>query len=445
MLRRLFVFMALFVPSAASAQVPQLTPLPCADLKWEYADPAFQPLTGAKAFFGRYDGGVYRIEVPDNWNGELILWAHGNRPDTGAQGGIVQAEFPGSNGSAAPGIPSTAGSPRLRQHWIGGGFAWAASSYRCNGSIAGIGLLDTLALRDLFAKVSPTRSPSRLYLVGQSMGGGITVRALHLLPNTFAGGLAMCSVVVPEQWDQWVATTAAAEALTGVRLGADTFDADLARMRTILGPLESLTSKGRQLASVQIALSGGPRPFAMEGLAARYYANIEDGAGRRNLQATRAATNVNTRYTLDERLGLTAAELNRIVQRKEADAALRSGTSPYFEVSVMDGRIHAPLMTLHGTGDLQVPISGQRMLRELVDKAGNSRQLVQRIMRIPGHCRFSDEEQIQAFDDLVTWVRTGKTPEGDDVLADLRDAGRRFTNPVRPGDPGTLAVTAATP
>ena len=53
-------------------------------------------------------------------------------------------------------------------------------------------------------------------------------------------------------------------------------------------------------------------------------------------------------------------------------------------------------------------------------------------MRIPGHRRFSDEEQIQAFDDLFKWVKEGKRPEGDDVMADLRDAGRKFTNPLRP-------------
>ena len=27
--------------------------------------------------FGQYEGGVYKIEIPDNWNGELVLYAHG--------------------------------------------------------------------------------------------------------------------------------------------------------------------------------------------------------------------------------------------------------------------------------------------------------------------------------------------------------------------------------
>jgi hypothetical protein len=75
--------------------------------------------------------------------------------------------------------------------------------------------------------------------------------------------------------------------------------------------------------------------------------------------------------------------------------------------------------------------------------AGTQDLLVQRIMKIPGHCQFSEQEQTAAFDDLVKWVREGQRPEGDDVMADLRDAGRKFTNPLRPGDPGTVNVLPA--
>jgi hypothetical protein len=212
-------------------------------------------------------------------------------------------------------------------------------------------------------------------------------------------------------------------------------------VREVFGTPDHYTQKGRQLASVQISISGGPRPFALEGLAARFEPNIRDGAA--STPAYRAASNREVSYTLDERLGLSAAVLNKQVPRKAGDAVLRGPNSPYVETSAFDGKIQRPVLTLHGTGDFQVPISGERVLRRVVDRAGKRELLVQRIMRIPGHCRFSDEEQIQAFDDLFKWVKEGKRPEGDDVMADLHDAGRRFTNPLRPGDPGTLAVTVA--
>jgi hypothetical protein len=53
----------------------------------------------------------------------------------------------------------------------------------------------------------------------------------------------------------------------------------------------------------------------------------------------------------------------------------------------------------------------------------------------------------KAFDDLVAWVKTGQKPQGDDVDADLANAGMTFTSPLRPNDPGgrTVAATEGKP
>ena len=72
-----------------------------------------------------------------------------------------------------------------------------------------------------------------------------------------------------------------------------------------------------------------------------------------------------------------------------------------------------------------------------------SEHLVQRLMRSAGHCTFSAQEQIAAFDDLAKWVRQGVRPEGDEVLGDLTNAGLKFTQPLRSGDPGTSAMASA--
>src|SRR5512133_1352148 len=94
---------------------PGITPAPCPDQRWEESDATFAALPGAKAFFGHYDGGAYRIEIPDNWNGELVLWAHGYVANAGAQGSRLRV--------APPGVGQ--GSP-FREHLITHGFAWAA-------------------------------------------------------------------------------------------------------------------------------------------------------------------------------------------------------------------------------------------------------------------------------------------------------------------------------
>jgi pimeloyl-ACP methyl ester carboxylesterase len=407
---------------------PGLTPVACPVQEWEMPDAPLEALPGARAFAGRYEGGLYQIEIPDKWNGELMLSAHGFVSNAGTNGSRLRVN-----------------PPAIRQHVIDQGFAWAASSYRCNGYVPGIGLQDTMLLTDLFTKFNGGRAPQRVYLTGGSMGGHVTLLGLHEFPITFAGGLAMCPAG-PELFDFFTASAAAAEAITGVRLQSlATLDSDLKQVEALLGTPTSLTEKGRQLASVQIELTGGPRPFAMEGLGGRFTANLRSGAAALvggTSPGNRAVATTHIRYALDEALGLTSDRLNQTVRRKTADPEIRNAMGPHEEVVPFDGRIERPLLTMHGTGDLFVPIHLQRILNRAVTQAGKSNLLIQRIYRIPDHCRFSVEEQSRAFDDLVAWVREGKKPAGDNVMADFRNAGLTFTQPLREGDPGTLTVAA---
>lgn len=425
MLIRTWLVVTLLIVAHASAiaQAPpaQFTPVPCPEQAWEYTDPTFQALAGAKAFFGRYEGGLYQIELPDNWNGELVLYAHGL-----VRTNVLRVQ-----------------PPQLREHWIRNGFAWAASSYRCNGSVYGMGLLDTMTLSDVFVKTTGGRAARRTYLVGPSLGGRITILGLREFPERFDGALAMCAMG-QETNDFRAASAAAAELVTGLSLSADTLEADLKRMVGIVGTPGNLTEKGRQLASIQIHLSGGPRPFAVEGLGNRLTANAGDGVWMNPPWAVRASTNADLRYHIDPELGVAADTVNARVARKKPEANLRSRSGPYRELAPFDGNLQRPLLSIQGTGDLQTPVSQQQALKRAALAAGKAHLLVQRLMRIPGHCQFSLQEQAAAFDDLVAWVRDGKRPDGDEVLGDLRDAGRRFTNPVRPGDPGTLTVVPQT-
>jgi hypothetical protein len=181
----------------------------------------------------------------------------------------------------------------------------------------------------------------------------------------------------------------------------------------------------------------------MEGLEARFTDNASTVVDGRGTQIwNRVASNSDTRYEIDRGLGLTAEAINAGVRRKTADAEARSARGPYEEAIPFDGQFERPVITLHGSGDLYVPISLEQSLTRAVARAGKSSLLVQRIVRSPGHCNFSAQEQVDAFEALVGWARKGSKPEGDDVLGDLTNAGRRFTNPLRPGDPGTIRVPA---
>jgi hypothetical protein len=278
------------------------------------------------------------------------------------------------------------------------------------------------------------------------MGGHVTILGMHEFPTSFAGGLAMCPAG-PELFDFYAAVGAAAEVVTGVQFTLDTMPQDLAKMTEMLGKPPDYTEKGRQLASVEIQISGGPRPFAVEGLASggRFAGNISGGAiAGSTTPQNRAVATTHIKYAIDGGLGLTAESLNQRVRRKAGDAAYRSDKTPYEEVAPFDGKIERPLMTLHGTGDLFVPIFLEQSLKHAVVTSGKTSLLTQRIMRIAGHCGFSQPEQIKAFDDLVKWVRQGVKPDGDDVDGDLTNAGMKFTEPLRANDPGGLKISAAT-
>ena len=422
---------ALVVAAAGATQLaamgkPGVTPVPCPTQQWQLGDPTFEALPGAKAFFGKYDGGIYRIEIPEKWNGEFVLYAHGFVSNAGQNGSNLRV-----------------GNDPIREHLIEKGFAWAASSYRCNGYVPGQGLLDTVALSELFTKANNGRAPQRTYLTGTSMGGHVTLLGMQEFPTMFAGGLAMCPAG-SELFDYFAAVSAAAEVITGVQFSRDTLQQDAARITDIVGKVPDYTDKGRALASVEIQISGGARPFAMEGLNSRFnanYATSQTALVGIDTPGNRAVDTAHLKYAIDPGLGITADELNARARRKTGDAVARSANGPYEEAVPFDGKIERPLLTMHGTGDLFVPVLIEQGLKRAVGAAGNERLLVQRLYRIGNHCQFSQPEMIRAFDDLVKWVHEGVKPEGDNVLGDLTDAGRKFTEPLRPGDPGGLRPT----
>ncbi len=387
-------------------------------------DPAFTALEGAKAHFGQLGRAAYRIEMPDAWNGELVMYAHG---------------FAGFGTEVAVESPPRA----LRRYLVANGFAWAASSYSENGYVPGIGADDTLALKEHF--VAEFGEPRRTYIAGQSMGGNVVALALENHASEYDGGLALCGALGGiEQIDYLASWVAVAEYTSELTFpigepGANLAPIFLNDLPGALGTPGALTPRGEQFASVMKWLTGGPRPFFAEGFAEQYLVNfgLVMLDPERELLVNRAATNDGAEYRIDDGLGLTAQQLNSGVRRYPSDPAARNAeTHP--DAVPTTGRISVPLLTLHNTGDLFVPISLEQSYRAKVEAAGKGNLLVQRAIRAGGHCQFSEQELTAAFADLVAWVRDGVTPGGEDLTGDLRDAGLEFTNPLRAGDPGGM-------
>lgn len=411
--------------ATADYATPRVLPVTPVAQTFTIADPQFDALPGAHAIYGENDGSAYKIEVPDNWNGDVVFFAHGFRAN----------------------VPQlTVDPPPLRQYFIDHGYAWAASSYAQNGYAPGGGARATYALRDVFEQKVGT--PKHQYLYGQSMGGHVVSYSLEQYPTAYDGALSECGVVAGNQvLDYFLSWGALAGYFSNTDLTAAATDARLlgtALQRQVapaLGTPGKLTDKGRAFEDAIENLTGGPRPFFDEGFSQQYAMNflvLLDAAAHPG-PANGAAQDADTAYRLDAAFGDSAA-LNHVISRVAPNPAFRDPAA-YPEFAPETGKIQRPLLTIHGTGDLFVPISLEQSYRKTVDAAGAGDLLVQRAIRSAGHCNFTEQEREQAFNDLVAWVTQGKKPAGDNLSGDLSDIGRQFTTPLDPADPGTIAVT----
>jgi len=81
---------------------------------------------------------------------------------------------------------------------------------------------------------------------------------------------------------------------------------------------------------------------------------------------------------------------------------------------------------MHTVGDLFVPISMEQVYARRALLNGRSSLFASRAVRALGHCEFTLPELQQGFDDLVTWVRTGRKAAGDAILDPRAVADPRF-------------------
>jgi pimeloyl-ACP methyl ester carboxylesterase len=370
-------------------------------------DPAFEALPGARADFGRLGGTVYQIEVPDDWNGRLVMDMHGYGelgPETGT----------------AP--------PDFRRYLVSHGIAWGTSSFSSTSLIPGRAADETAALWDYFARTYGR--PTRTYITGWSMGGAATHIAAERYADRFDGALALCGAAgqtpaLSVGTDFFVASAYAA-GVTQAEFDATTDVRGLIRDR--IRPSLADPQARERFEELMIALTGGPRRFDREGIRDEEETNwrrveLLVGAG--------LASNRDTTYRLAPPSPVKSDQFNRDVIRVRTND---EGRRSFLEGNEITGKLQMPLLTLHSTGDGQVPIEQAQILRRRVEAAGKRALLTQRVIRDLGHCGFTTAEQEAGLEALMAWVERGDKPKGTDLLVkDLRRLDRTFEMAPRPG------------
>jgi hypothetical protein len=187
-----------------------------------------------------------------------------------------------------------------------------------------------------------------------------------------------------------------------------------------------------------LALTGGERAFGREG----FHQEEETNWRRGGLAVVaRLVPPRHEPYQLGPDSPVSSEDFNRGALVLPTDEeALRTFT----EGMEVTGDLQLPLLTLHTTGDGQVPIGQAQLLRRRVDEAGAADRLAQRVIEDPGHCGFTTEEQEVALADLVEWVEDGVEPDATNLAVDdLSDLDRTFELLPRAGTPGAARVPGA--
>ena len=372
---------------------------------------------------GVLGGAGYRVEVPANWNGVLVMYAHGYRGE---------------------GSELTVSNPSIRRHLINQGYAWAASSYSRNFYDVRAGVEDTNALALQFGAIAKAggrtlATPSKIYITGHSMGGHIAGAAIEAETQatarnkvSYAGAVPMCGVMGDtELFNIFAGIQMAAQATTGIPNYPSALWSEIAGLvtgtlfssfPTPTDPFAQIvpTEAGMPFASVLMNLTGGPRPMFDLGLAfGGSFPSVWGALGgdgsitgilNRNVLDTNAFT-----YTI---LGDTAGSLalNAAAQKLTAAAdANRLRTDGLRWIPKVNGEFSVPVVSIHTLGDLFVPFSMQQVYAQRATAKGSAGMLVQRAIRGVSHCDFTVAEEVNAFEAMVVLERDKIKPEGDDV------------------------------
>ena len=385
---------------------------------------------------GVLGGAAYQVEVPANWNGKLVMYAHGYAGT-------------GATLSVAP--------PSIRRYLIQNGYAWAASSYSKNYYDVRAGVEDTNALALEFSAIAARggralAAPTKTFITGHSMGGHITAAAIEdeaaataVHKVKYNGAVPMCGVVGDtELFNEFAAMQVTAQALAGLPAYPTDKWADISALVT--GTLfttfpSTPTATGQKYLSVLQNITGGSRPMFDLGIAfggsfpSAYGTFGSDGSVSGILNKSVLDTSAFT-YTIDgDAAGSTALNAS-VLKLTAATDANRLRTDGLRWIPKVNGEFKIPVVSIHTLGDLFVPFSMEQVYQKRVAAKGNSAWLVQRAIRGVSHCDFTVAEQAAAFDAMVQWEGGGAKPAGDDVATAATVAaptyGCTFTNNAMP-------------
>ncbi|GAA1763899.1 alpha/beta hydrolase [Kocuria aegyptia] len=370
------------------------------------------------------NGAAWQAEVPADWNGKVVLFAHGFRP-----------------GPANPAWD--AGFDPTAQELIRRGYAVASSSYATTGwalETAVQDQLDTLAaFEQRFGEAD------RVIAVGRSMGGLVTSLMAEVPGAGIDGAVSACGLVgggVALNNYQLDAAHAAAELLlpgqevqlTGFTAPDDS-DSTIAALRAALEEARG-SAEGRARIALVAALLHAPTELDgvdaedPEALAAaqaelvlqtlptvieRRHTIVTAAGGDSGWTAgvdyTRLLRSSDHRHQVRHMYRLAGLDLATDLGTLSRGADItpdEDGLEWMLRTSTPTGELQVPVLATHTLVDLLAPVEYQEEYAETVRRAGEQSLFRQAFVDREGHCTFTVAENVAAVEAMDERLETGR-------------------------------------
>jgi pimeloyl-ACP methyl ester carboxylesterase len=365
------------------------------------------------------DGAKFKIRVPKNWNGTLLVYLQGTKSVPVPEPVVVPPVVPGSQ-------------PALEETLLSRGYALAASDFGSSDMQPKEAVEDSLALTSYFR--GRVGDPARVILWGTSAGGLASLKMIEDYPRAFDGAIATCASAagLPRAQDRHLDFGLAYAVAFG--WPADKWG-PLEQLRPILDLQTDL------LAVAQLPKADGSNRGAWEfirlvrGISSEAFwgtnavynypgwmLNLIFATWSRwmveNFAGGPFTQNLDHRYTLkpEEKtylagLGINADELLAKMNARRNIAAAPHARDYAERFGGLRGKLLRPTLTLHNPTDNLAEVANEGAYRAQVEWWGCQDRLLQVYSKGIGHCVFTSGQLLATLEAMERWLDTGTRPE----------------------------------
>lgn len=378
----------------------------------------------ATCYGAKLPTGAYVLAaMPKNWNGNLIVFAHGGPS-------LVPPQADDSMDD-------------LAKYSIGVkmGFAWVASTYRKEGYGVQMAAADTDDARAFF--IERVAKPMRTILHGASYGGLVGAKLLETYGKNYEGAFFNSGAIGGAELNYQFRVDLAAvyqyycknlpgpgdaqyPFWTGLPMESKMTMKDItARMDTCTGiskPAAMRSEMQKQtLANILGVMRIPERMFVRHMQAATFtLREVTDRVGK----GKSAFGNRNVKYWGSS----NDAALNAGVARFDADAAAIAALKAD---GVPKGALPIPVVSIHSFNDPQAAVEAQYEYRKAAMDAGNGARLVQAYTDEDAHTAQSAPELAASIDALMQWVEKGTKPTAQSIASACGTLAAKYAGPCR--------------